>query len=54
MKDILVKENSKSWFESDMIESIKLRDKLKEKFFRTKHYVDHEHFKEQRNLVQQN
>ena len=35
------------------MEDIRLRDKLKERFLRTKFHVDHERFKEQRNLVQQ-
>ena len=53
LKDIRVKGNTKPWFESDIIEAIRLRDKLKERFLRTRLHVDHEHFKEQRNLVQQ-
>ena len=53
MKDIQVKETSKPWCERDIMEDIRLRDKLKERFLRTKFHVDHERFKEQRNLVQQ-
>ena len=53
MKDIRVKGNSKPWFDSDIMEAIRVRDKLKEKFLRTKLHVDHERFKEQRNSVQQ-
>ena len=51
MEDIY-KANSKSWFDSNIIEVIRLRDKLKKIFLRTKLHVDHERFKEQRNLVQ--
>ena len=53
MKDIQVKGNSKLWFDSDIMEAIKVRDKLKERFLRTKLHVDHESFKKQRNSVQQ-
>ena len=53
MKDIRVKGNSKPWFDSDIMEAIRVRDKLKERFLRTKLHVDHERFKEQRNSVQQ-
>ena len=53
MKDIWVKGSSKPWFDSDIMEAIRLRDKLKERFLRTKLCVDHERFKEQCNLVQQ-
>ena len=53
MKDIPVKGNSKAQFDSDIMETIRVRDKLKEKFLRTKLHVHHERFKEQRNSVQQ-
>ena len=53
MKDIRVKGNSKPWFDGNIMEAIRLRDKLKERFLRTKLHVDHERFKEQRNSVQQ-
>ena len=52
-KDISVKGNSKPWFDSKIMEAIRVRDKLKERFLRTKLYVDHERFKEQHNSVQQ-
>ena len=35
------------------MEAIRVRDKLMERFLRTKLHVDHERFKEQRNSVQQ-
>ena len=54
MNDIQVKGNSKPWFDSDVLEAIKVRDKLKKRFLRTKLHVDHECFKEQRNSVQKN
>ena len=53
MKDIWVKGNSKPWFDSDIMEAIRVRDKLKERFLRTKLHADHERFKVQRNSVQQ-
>ena len=52
MEDIRVKGNSKPWFGSDIMEAIRVRDKLKERFLRTKVHVDHERFKEQCNSVQ--
>ena len=52
MKDIRVKGNSKPWFDSDIMEAIRARDKLKKRFLRTKLHVDHECFKEQRNSIQ--
>ena len=51
MKDIRVKENSKPWFDSDVMEAIRVRVKLKERFLRTKLHVDYEGFKEQLNSV---
>ena len=53
MKDIRVKGNSRPWFDSDIMEPIRARNKLKEIFSRTKLHVDHERFKEQSNSVQQ-
>ena len=35
------------------MEAIRVRDKSKERFIRTKLHVDHERFKEQRNSAQQ-
>ena len=53
MKDIRAKGNSKPWFNKDIMKTIRVRDKLKQRFLRTKLHVDHERFKEQRNSVQQ-
>ena len=53
MKDIWVKGISKSWFDSNIMEAVSVRGKLKERFLRTKLHVDYQRFKEQRNLVQQ-
>ena len=44
MKDIQVKGNLKPWFDSHIMEAIKVRDKFKEIFLRTKVHVDHERF----------
>ena len=53
MNDIWVKGISKPWFDSNIMEAVSLRGKLKERFLRTKLYVDYKRFKEQRNLIQQ-
>ena len=53
MKDIWVKGISKSWFDSNIMEAVSVRGKLKERFLRTKLHVDYKCFKGQRNLVQQ-
>ena len=53
MNDIWVKGISKPWFDSNIMEAVSLRGKLKERFLRTKLYVDYKRFKEQRNFVQQ-
>ena len=52
MKDIQLNGNSKRWFNSDIMEAIRVRDKLKEKILRTKLHANHERFKEKRNSVQ--
>ena len=51
MKDIRVKGNSKPWFDSDIMEAIRVRDKLEERLLGTKPHVDHERFKERCNLM---
>ena len=51
MKDIWVKGNSKRWFDSDIMVAIRVREKLKERFLRTK-LIDHELLKN--NTVQYN
>ena len=52
LKVIWVKGNSKPWFDSDTMKAIRLREKLDKIFLRAKLHVDHERFKEQRDLVQ--
>ena len=47
------KRNSKPWFDSDIKEAIRVRDKLKERYLKTKLHADPELFEEQRNSVQQ-
>ena len=51
VKDIRVKGNTKPWFDNSIIDAIRVRDKLKERFLRTNLHVDHERFKEQQLLV---
>ena len=53
IKDIRVKGNSKSRFDSDIMKTIRVGDKLKKRFLITKLHVDYERFKEQRNSVRQ-
>ena len=53
MKHIWVKGISKSWFDSNIMEAVSVRGKLKERFLRAKPHVDYKRFKEQRNLLQQ-
>ena len=47
MKDIWVKGISKSWFDSNIMEAVSVRGKLKERFLRAKLHVDYKRFKEQ-------
>ena len=49
MKDIWVKGISKSWFDSNIMETVSVRGKLKVRFLRTKLYVDYKRFKEKEN-----
>ena len=42
MKDSQVKGNSKSWFDSSIMEAIRVTGKLKETFLRAKLHVDHD------------
>ena len=53
MKDIWVKRDSKAQFDSDIMEAVRVKDKLRKRFLRAKLDVDHERIKEQRNSVQQ-
>ena len=53
MKDIRAKGNSQPCFDKDIMEAIRVRDKLKKRFLRTKLHVHHERSKKQRNSVQQ-
>ena len=53
MKDIWLKGISKPWFDSNIMEAVSVRDKLKGRFLRTKLHVDYKRFKGQQNLVQQ-
>ena len=53
MKDIWVKGISKLWFDSNIIQAVRVRGELKERFLRIKLHVHYKRFKEQRNLVQQ-
>ena len=48
MKDFWVKGISKSWFDSNIMETVSVRGKLKVRFLRTKFCVDDKRFKEQK------
>ena len=41
------------YHDTNIVEAIRVRDNLKERFLRTKLHVDHEHFKKQCNSVKQ-
>ena len=51
IKDIRIKGNTKPWFDNSIIDAIRVRDKLKEKFLKSKVHVDYERFREHRILV---
>ena len=53
VKDIRVKGNSKPWFDSNIMKTIRLRSKLNERYLRANLYVDHKHLNKQCNFVQQ-
>ena len=52
IKDILIKGNTKPWFNSNMIGLIRKRGKLSKQFLNTKLHGDYKYFKEQGNIVQ--
>ena len=52
IKDIHQQGNAKPWFYSNMIGSIRKRDKLKKKVLHAKLHVDDEYFKEQQSTIQ--
>ena len=48
---VLIRQNDKPWFNSEISHNIRLRDKLRKSFFKTKRESDHVSFKQQRNKV---
>ena len=48
---VLIRQNDKPWFNSEIRHNIRLRDKLRKRFFKTKRESDHVSFKQQRNKV---
>ena len=44
-KEIHVKGNSKPWFDGEVVEKLRVRDKMKKKASQTKHQVDYDNFK---------
>ena len=52
MKEIRVKNNSKEWFDEEILEEIIQRDKLFAKFKKTRKISDNQNYKTARNKVQ--
>lgn len=50
-KNVLIRQNDKPWFNSELRFNIKLRDRLRKKFYKTNRDADHIKFKQQRNKV---
>ena len=48
---VLIRQNDKPWFNSEIRHNVRLRDKLRKRFFKTKRKSDHVSFKQQRNKV---
>ena len=52
IKDIRVKNRTEEWFDGEIAESIKIRDKLFKKYKKSKLHTDKEKFKAARNSTQ--
>ena len=50
-KKVLIRQNDKPWFNSELRYNIKLRDRLRKRFFKSKSNLDRMSFKRQRNKV---
>ena len=50
-QNVLIRQNDQPWFNSEIRHNIRLRDKLRKHFFKTKRESDHVSFKQQRNIV---
>lgn len=48
---VLIRQNDKPWFNSELRSNIRLRDRFRKKYFKTKREVDPILFKQQRNKV---
>ena len=48
---VLIRQNDKPWFNSEIRHNIRLRNKLRKRFFKTQRESDHVSFKQQRNKV---
>ena len=51
LKEIRVRNNTQEWMDEEVLEGIRIRDKLLSKFKRTKSHTDHVNFKKSRNNV---
>lgn len=50
-KKVLIRQNDKPWFNSELRYNIKLRDRLRKRYFKLKREIDHSSYKRQRNKV---
>ena len=51
LKEIRVRNNTQEWMDEEVLEGIRIRDKLLSKFKRTKTHTDHVNFRKARNHV---
>ena len=50
-RKVLIRQNDKPWFNSDLRHNLRIRDRLRKRYFKTKRENDHISFKRQRNKV---
>ena len=51
LKEIRVRNNTQEWMDEEVLEGIRIRDKLLSKFKKTKTHTDHVNFRKARNQV---
>ena len=51
LKEIRIRNNTQEWMDEEVLEGIRIRDKLLSRFKRTKSHIDHVNFKKARNNV---
>ena len=52
MKEVRVRKNTQEWMDQEVLEGIRIRDKLLTKFRSSQNHMDHVNFKKARNHVQ--